>query len=108
MNEKAYSGDVIEIIKEVVGRAQIGDIHTVDMRQSDMGACDDNVLMTETELVLYDDEYKIIEKNNKIHDKLELENYLDKTNNQLLHDFKWGSQGESDFMKFMRLVRKLY
>lgn len=105
---KAYSGDIIEVTKEIVGRASAGEIHTVDMRQSDMGACDDNVLMTDTELFLYDDEYRIVEKVNSIHDRIALNNYLGKTNDQLLAEFKWGSQGEGEFGLFMKCIRKLH
>lgn len=32
--------------------------------------------------------------------------YLSKSNLQLLSDFKWGSEGESDFHQFMYLVRE--
>lgn len=106
MTEKAYAGDVIEVTKEVIGRAKVGEIYIVDMRKSDMGACDDDVLMTDTEIVLYDDEYKIIEKVNSIHDKIKLEEFLNHSNEVLLSGFKWGDAGENSFNTFMRLVRK--
>ena len=35
-----------------------------------------------------------------------LEDYLAKTNHQLLSDFKFGIQGQNDFGQFMNLVRK--
>lgn len=37
---------------------------------------------------------------------VKLEDYLLKTNAQLLNEFKWGTQGQSEFNKFMNLVRK--
>lgn len=36
----------------------------------------------------------------------QLEYFLIKTNSELLHSFKWGSQGESEFNLFMRLVKE--
>lgn len=37
-----------------------------------------------------------------------LEEYLSKSNAQLLADSTWGSQGESDFIRFMNVVRYQY
>ncbi|MCY9014387.1 hypothetical protein ABE060_00860 [Bacillus rugosus] len=37
---------------------------------------------------------------------VKLDDYLSRTNAHLLNDFKWGSQGQSEFNKFMNLVRK--
>lgn len=36
----------------------------------------------------------------------ELKEYLYQTNRSLLSSFKWGSEGEGSFNKFMRLVRE--
>ncbi|MED1761067.1 hypothetical protein SB658_20465 [Bacillus sp. SIMBA_008] len=39
---------------------------------------------------------------------VKLDDYLSRTNAHLLNDFKWGSQGQSEFNKFMNLVRKKF
>jgi hypothetical protein len=36
-----------------------------------------------------------------------INDYLSKSNLELLTDFKWGIQGQNDFGQFMNLVRKL-
>jgi hypothetical protein len=35
-----------------------------------------------------------------------INDYLSKSNLELLTDFKWGIQGQNDFGQFMNLVRK--
>lgn len=37
-----------------------------------------------------------------------LDEYLSKTNERLLNDFKWGSQGYGEFSEFMNLVRNMH
>ncbi|MCX2820163.1 MULTISPECIES: hypothetical protein [Bacillus] len=36
-----------------------------------------------------------------------LDEYLSKTNERLLNDFTWGSQGYGEFSEFMNLVRNM-
>lgn len=36
-----------------------------------------------------------------------LDDYLSKTNERLLNDFTWGSQGYGEFSEFMNLVRNM-
>lgn len=106
--EKAYSGDVIKITKEIEDvDCKLGDVFTVDFRQSDLGACDDNLLTVENGEVIADDEYVIIEKINNIHFSRELKDILSQSDDKILSNFKWGGQGESEFGRFMYLVRKL-
>lgn len=66
--KKAYSGDIIKVTKSIENsKLKIGDICTVDLRQSDLGACDDNVVIVESGEGLFDGEYEIIRKINNIH-----------------------------------------
>lgn len=60
--EKAYSGDIICIIKDILGH-KIGGEHKVEIRSIEISMCEDNSIITEDGLKLYDDEYKIIERN---------------------------------------------
>lgn len=107
MSEKAYAGDIVEIVKpDEWAEYSIGDRFTVDFRQSDLGACDDELLTTTSDEVLRDDEYIIIKKVNRCHTYKEVEKYLSKNNAKLLADFKRGSGGEREFDYFMELVRK--
>lgn len=62
MSEKAYSGDLIEVTKAFDEPYKIGDILEVDCRQSDMGACDDDCLMTTEGYALMDGDYKIFKR----------------------------------------------
>jgi hypothetical protein len=36
---------------------------------------------------------------------MELESYLNKSNEELLHLFKWGSNGENEFNSFINLIK---
>jgi len=65
--EKAYSGDLIEVIKTFDESYSVGDILEVDMRMSNMGACDDNTVCTTEGYFLHDSEYKIFKKVNERH-----------------------------------------
>lgn len=57
--KKAYGGDLIRITKAFDEPYSVGDILEVDLRQSDMGACDDNVLMTTEGYIVNDGDYEI-------------------------------------------------
>lgn len=58
MNEKAMSGDLIQVTKAFDEPYKIGDIMEVEMRETD---CDDMILTTEG-YTLKDDEYKIFNR----------------------------------------------
>jgi hypothetical protein len=66
VTQKAVSGDLIRVIKAFDEPYSVGDIMEVDMRQSDMGACDDDMLMTTEGYVLQDGEYVIFKAKEKI------------------------------------------
>lgn len=107
--EKAYSGDVIKIIKpDEEADYEVGQLFTVDLRVSDLGASDDDMVMTIDEEYILDEEYEIIEWNNPIHSENVIKKYLKRTNDELLSEFKWGSQGRSSFTLFMKHIRKLH
>lgn len=102
---KAYSGDII-LVEYEDGTEKL---YTVDMRLSDMGACDEEVdcVIIDEENSFYDNEYTLIKKVNNYHFREKIKTYLDKSNEKLLADFKWGSQGEGEFNHFLNLVRRL-
>ena len=104
--DKACSGDLI-IIKKLHGGDEfsVGDIMEVDMRESDLGACDDYYLMTIDGHFVSDDQYEILRKNNYYHTKLELEKYLQQSDCELFKMFK-KDDGIEGFMKFMSIVRE--
>lgn len=66
MTQKAYSGDLIRVTKAFDEPYSIGDVMTVDMRMSDMGACDDEIVITTEGYSLFDDEYAIVEATEKV------------------------------------------
>ena len=66
MIEKAYSGDLIKITKAFDESYKIGDILEVEMRQSDMGACDDDMLVTTEGYIVQDGEYLIFKVAEKV------------------------------------------
>lgn len=108
---KTYSGDVIRIIKDdTLDSLKVGDVLTVDYRQSDLGACDDEYVVAyddlNSDISLHDSDYEVIEKVNKLHFRREIRNYLNYSDMQLLSAFKQGDAGESEFLKFMEIVRK--
>ena len=106
---KAHYGDIIKIVKpNENSEYKVGDVFEVDMRASYMGACDDDSLMTTCEKMIMDDEYEILEFNSPIHAKVIVRDYLSKSNDQLLSEFKCGSDGASSFYRFMNSLRKTY
>ena len=107
--EKAYCGDIIEIVKPDPDTTyKKGAIFEVDFRQSDLGACDDDILTTTTEEYIADDEYIILKKRNKRHYLEDIHtNYLSKSNEELLKLFKNSTDGENEFSHFLDLVRTL-
>lgn len=102
---KAYSGDIV-LVEYEDGTSKE---YEVDMRLSDMGACDEEVdcVVIDEDNSFYDNEYTLIKKVNRYHFWKEMQGYLDKRNSNLLHDFKNGESGVTDFDNFMILVRKL-
>ena len=105
---KAHYGDVITIINTRGGSDyKIGDVFEVDMRASYMGACDDDTLMTTCGKVIMDDEYEILEYNSPVHAEDIVREYLSKSNDQILSEFKWGSEGLGSFGKFMNNLRRV-
>lgn len=105
---KAHYGDII-IITKLGDRSdyKFGDVFEVDMRASYLVACDDNTLMTTCKKVIMDDEYEILEYNNTVHAKKVVHEYLAKSDDQLLSEFKWGSEGEGSFGAFMSNLRRV-
>ena len=106
---KAHYGDMIKIVKpNENSECKVGDVFEVDMRASYMGACDDDSLMTTCEKMIMDDEYEILEYNSPVHAEDIVREYLSKSNDQILSEFKYGSEGVSSFYKFMNNLRRTY
>ena len=105
---KAHYGDVIRITNVLEdSNYKVGDIFEVDMRASYMGACDDDSLMTTCEKVIMDSEYEILEYNSTVHAEDVVREYLSKSDDKLLSEFKWGSEGAGSFGKFMNNLRRV-
>lgn len=66
MVQKAYSGDLIKVTKAFDEPYNVGDVLEVDFRQSDMGACDDNTLMTTEGYFLQDGDYTIYKAQERV------------------------------------------